>query len=583
MEGYQPELGELVAELRAERGFTSQQRLAEAAEIDVRTLGSLEGGEGIQPAKLGAICKELGVSIDELKRRAVERRQLNSRMKQLDQPSEKLSQRDWFAGVVKKLDEVDSDVNRAFGKLSTPTRASGSTDFSSRRLVASLTSLGIPPEVAFRLLDKLPRALANFVNEHEEMSTSHIRSAVAQLISELSLDDVAETDVFRLREEVNRLEGSSQGTGALSLEEIKFDWASRYARRYGNPSQILQVLEEDGQARKLDYAFIKGELIPHVLRRVLGDDFRIEEGVIVNPSIVSEMARTTLEEFRRLGLYSIRYRTALWLTEDIALHPPHPWVISAATRERTISYDFERARANLLGLVDDEDAPDFSLKHRFSEVVHHYCSAILGTYSGFLGHKHTSSLSILRHWLSIQDDNPVLWKRCELHLIESDLSACKISRQELNVLLKRIDVTLNLRSVPARGDLLEKAHKLSDYATRLHARRVSMTSLEKRLSENNGDDDNALAEIVREIAFSCFGARKVTAIENRATGKLTGFSATPAFEGTILAGRQPLCLFVFCNSFGSMSAQALCDLACDQLNAHRLADTCVTHILQVSR
>lgn len=577
MERYQPHLGELIRELRAEQGFRSQDELADDAGIDVRTVRSVERGGKIQASRLAAVCKSIKISVEALKERAVERQRSLPVAPDEGQTATSVgADGRSFSGVSKELDRIDADVRQIFGPLTAPTREDGITEFSSRRLVSSMSTLGIPPEVIFRILSRLPAALSRFVPDNGVLSTNHIRSAVAQLISKLDLADVAETDLFRFRLEAASHGGAIRHEEAVSLEEIKFGWASRYARRYGNPTQIVRVLEENGQVRNLDYAFIKGELIPHVLRRVLGEDFSMEEGQLVNPSVVSEMARTTLEEFRRLGLYTVRYRTALWLTEDLAIHPPHPWVVSEETRENTIVYDFERAEANLDGLRNTDDVPGFGTKHRFSEVVHHLCSAILATYNGFLGHRHASSLHLLRHWLAIENDNPVLWKSCDLRMIDGDLFACGISRQEFSSLLKRLDVALFSRTIPPTKDLVSKCEKFLEFARQLHVRRTRMRSYHMALASDGIDVRQYLPDLTSEIIFSCFGARKVYPIKDRMSGDLIGFSATPAFEGTVLEGRPPLCVFMFCSGEGDAKSFAqTCERAVDQLNAHRLAETCV--------
>jgi hypothetical protein len=339
----------------------------------------------------------------------------------------------------------------------------------------------------------------------------------------------------------------------------------------------MQVLEENGSTKRLDYGFIKGDLIPNALRRILGEDFSIDENQLVNPSVVSEMARTTLEEFRRLGLYTIRYRTALWLTEDLALHPPHPWVVSAESRKATIDYDFERAAANFQGMEDTRNRNEFSIRHRFSEIIHHLSSAILATYSGFLGHRQTSSLHILRHWLAIQDDNPVLWKNCDLRLIDSDLYACGLSRNDFSTLLKRIDISLHSRGTTTLDDLVKKCSELKNFASLLYKRRSTMIDLETSRNKGAEVEFAELAEIIKEVIFSCFGARRVVPIYREKDSRdIIGFSSTPQFEGTVLEGRPPLCLFlIFGGNENERKIEITCEMAVDKLNAHRLAETCL--------
>lgn len=577
MDDCQPELGRILKELRAEKRIGSQDDMASKAGIDQRTVSSVENGGKVLDSKIVAICEVLGITIGQLRILSLERKR--------DSPSEntkkqKIAERSAdspFLSAMEKLQEIDVEVKRRFGSLENPTRSDGKSEFSSGRLISSLSTLGIPLEISFNILGKLPNELEKQISNSPKLSTGHIRSAVAQLISELRPVDIRSTEIYQIRAELSKQsDGEVDTADPPSIDEIKFDWASRYARRYGNPNQIMQILELDGKSHRLDYNFLKNELLPHVLRRILGEGFSIAPSEIVNPSVVSEMARSTLEEFRRLGLYTIRYRTALWLAEDIAIHPPHPWVVSQETRSSTIRYDFDRANANLGGLKDAANSNVFEIRHRFSEVIHHLCSAILATYNGFLGQKYTSSLYILRNWLSLEHENFTLWRTCELRFIESDLLAVGISLQDFSSLLKRVDVSMKSHTDEARDDLVLKCEKLTIVAEKLASFRNHMKRLEEAISNSSRPHGPDLQEITRETLISCFGCKKVRPVTDRVQESVIGFASTPAFERTVLSGRPPLCVFIFCNDDRVESdVTALISRSIDQINAHKLAETCL--------
>lgn len=347
MEDYQPELGEIVRELRAEGGLGSQDDLAHKAGIGVRAVRNIETGKVAQENSLALVCQALGTSSSEVKKKALERRKLNSSTQTEISGNGSLKNYGTFSDTIDRLDNIDSLVTKNYGVLISPTREDDNIFFSSRRLISSLSSIGITLDVAFIIIEHLPKSLGDILSDSTNFSTNHVRMAVSKSIASLRPDEILRTDVFQKHLGISK---SSEKEMTATVREMISGWAKRYARRYGNPSQITQILQENGEAVRLDYNFLKTELIPHVLRRVLGNDFSISSSTIVNKSIVSDMSRSTLEEFRRLGLYTIRYRTALWLAEDLAVHPPHPWIVSENTRDETIKYDLDRANANIKGL-----------------------------------------------------------------------------------------------------------------------------------------------------------------------------------------------------------------------------------------
>lgn len=572
MTEYQPHLGEILKELRAENGAGSQEEFADKIGIDVRTLRKIEKGQPFQPNSLALICHGLKTSAAEVKMAALERMR-NLREEENTEHREATGSN--YTSIRANLDDIDQVIRDQHGQLTSPTRAENDdeTEFSSRRLVSSLASLGIPLDVTFLILEALPATLEKILEEGENFTTGQIRIAVAKCISSLHPDQLMATEEYQNQ---LKLEHNTEKELREVVRDLTVSWAKRYARRYGNPSQITQVLQQNGSVVKLDYQFLKAELIPHVLTRVLGEDFSISTSIIVNPTVVSEMARSTLEEFRRLGLYTIRYRTALWMAEDIAIHPPHPWIVSEESRTETIEYDLERGEANLSGLSLGSGFPVIDSQHRYDETIHHYCSAVLAIYSGFLGHKYTASIHVLRHWLSMADENTVLWQRCNLRYIDSDLASLGISKQDFLGRLKTMETANLLSQKTDKGDLLENCEYLRRVATSLYERRKEMNRISNLLAKRDPVEDAELLLIAQETAISCLGTKRIGEIYDRGSGDIIGFRGSPNVKGSILANRAPMCLFLIANDqIDRSKIKNLVDRAADQLFAHRLANTCI--------
>lgn len=573
MERYQPQLGQLLRAHRTQKGYT-KQALADAAGVDVRTVASLERGSAIQEIKLGAISTALGVSVadlEDLKAQALNLRRASPAAPPIAN-STSAPKEGPFGRIAHELDAVDERIRAAFGELRSPARSNELMDFSSRRLISSLSSLGIPLEIILLVLQELPEELEKTVNQ-DDFSTAHIRSAVARIISGLSTATIQASESYQARRALAR---EADQRAAITAHEIKFDWASRYARRYGNPHQIIQVLEEDGTSRKLDYAFLWKELIPHCMKRILGDGFNVGDTTLISKSVIEEMARSALEEFNRIGLYSIRYRTALLLIEDMAIHPPHPWMVTPETKDTTIAYDFERAEANLLGLEQGTIEGGFDTSYRYNEILHHLCSAILAVYSGFLGHRDTSSIHLLRHWLNIEEENPVLWRSCDLRLINSDLAEIGLSKHEFSALLKRMEIADHGANRKPAAELAASGRKLMTLAQSLVAARSRMSALRNELKPNVRPSHHVFEAIARETAMASLGCKRVFPLIGPEGKSTIGFRGSIKLEKTMLRNRSGLTIFLFCfDPSDPGEIQAVLEQAMDQLRAHRMAETCI--------
>lgn len=562
---YQPELGRLVRSLR-EKQMLSLDSAAAKAKIDKRTFSRIENGQAVQPSSLLKVCDFFG-GADKVRQLLEDsltaKDELEMRL-QRRLPLRDLS----FSQITKHLDEIDDRIGKDFKHIVSPTRGSAPTTFSSRKLISSLSALGIPLEIVLTILDALPDELHSLVERKiEPISTNHVRAAVMRLITNLSPSEIASTELFRLRQEIAR-EGDQMAISAP--EKIRFDWSARYARRFGAASQAIQVIERDGKVSSLDYSFLRNTLLPHAMRRLLGRDFPIEGNSMVSYTIMGEMAESILDEFKRLGLYTIRYKTALRLAEDIAMHPPHPWVVVDSTRAETIDYDLQRARANIERLVDPAESARIDIEYRHSEALRHACSAILGIYSAYLGNKDTSAIHLLHHWLGLDEANPILWQSCSLRLIDSDLQAIGVEKQELTHRLKR----LGLPQRATASELAERCTEFVEMVERLRLRRAMMDAAAR--SAKSGDPislEEALA-IVHETVMVCFGCRRLKSLQDSSRSRNIGFLGTVRTAGSALEGLPPSTVFLLCDDPTDVGCvERVVSDAVDQLAAHRSSRT----------
>lgn len=567
MNDYQPYIGRVVKELRLARSW-SQEQLATNAGIDLRTLKKIERGDSVR-AGYGEVSGVLG-GFDNIRARVIQMREEQQRTPPQAPPQPIIIQR-YQAAMALHLNQVDEEVRRRFGALSSPTRDAGSGRhdvFSSRKLIASLTTLGIPVEAGFRLLDDLPDMLSQLVAASDSLSTNHVRSAVARLIERLPADVIEQTGLYQLREELSQEDGRAS---TPSPEQLKADWASRYARRYGGGERAIQILQRDGNLTDLNFNFLKDELLPHVLKRLLGKSFSLENNRVISKETLKHMARETLDEFIRLGLYTIRYKTALRIAEDLAMHPPHPWLVIEGTRQATVDYDFAKARENIVRLKDPAEGDRASVAYRYMESLRHIASGILGIYSGFLGNHETSPLHLLYAALGLEKDNRVLWERCRLRLIDSDLQTLLVPKQELMAQLKRSEMSTR---TDTPFELAERCHQFLRLAEQLREHRDRMDAVEAALNDGSIATHAELLALARETVISCLGGRRLKALEDRSLSVPIGLIGSVQTEDSVLRNRSASVIFLLCADPNDDALTAnLMRQTKDQIAAHQASKT----------
>lgn len=201
---------------------------------------------------------------------------------------------------------------------------------------------------------------------------------------------------------------------------------------------------------------------------------------------------------------------------------------------------------------------------------------MLAIYSGFLGHKYATSVHLLRHWLSMKDDNSVLWSRCDLRHIESDLVFLGISKQDLLARLKTMEPANLLTCEKFTENLVTSCRELQRIVIAVDSRRRTMRQLDGILKGRLVPSESDFAELARETAIVCLGTKRIGDVIDRATEQVIGFRGVPRTDKSILSNRSPMFIFITASNADSLDrASRIANHALDQLNAHRLADTCI--------
>lgn len=281
-------------------------------------------------------------------------------------------------------------------------------DFSSQKLFESLTQLGIPLAVAFFVVEHTEQELRKLSQTHKQLTTDDIRVAVAHIL---------------YHHEAMPVPGSRQ----------EF-WGDAYVRRYGNPNQHIQVLLSDGAFHDLNYNYIRENIIPELISSVWQIvNFEHLRHAIPEQEI-QDMAAEILAVIRNLNLYRIHHSSLLTIARELALQPPHPWMVCNAYQYDAIRYDYERAEKHIADakralLEDDYDLSIYNMR----ECLHHASSALLAFYGFYMGCNYLSPLHNLHHIITlIINEKPLEARYHSSRDIQHDLASVGLSLHALS-------------------------------------------------------------------------------------------------------------------------------------------------------
>jgi hypothetical protein len=296
--------------------------------------------------------------------------------------------------------------------------------FSAEKLFSSLMQIGLPFEASIRIPFQIVPVLANLKDAEPDktFTTSDIRVAVVHCIDGLVYQD-------------------------HTVEEVNM-WASAYIRRFGNPNNDYLMVIDNGEERPLNHEYAQSVLIPHLLRRIIGaEECNAPEEQfpeIFSTTQMDRMSREILKYVTALNVYCVRYKTLLYLLQDLVLEPPHPWIVSKESKATVANYNIRNADHHLLQLGRGTSVKNPALFNQSArECFMHLSAAILSHYGAFLGVSNRYGFLELIRLLKLRKSNLALWSYCAVREIEGDLRTLNCTVGSLLNRLERIMHNLN--------------------------------------------------------------------------------------------------------------------------------------------
>jgi hypothetical protein len=314
--------------------------------------------------------------------------------------------------IKKFIDQIDIEMNSRF-KIINSKNLSKKERFKSEKLIYSLVSIGIPLNFTIKILNFVSaNIIANYKKEFLE--TSEIRKVVRNTL--------------------------------YSLEKIGFEqkqcqiWGDVYVRKYGNPEGAMEIIHINDETELLDYDFIQEKLIPETLAEILQTEKSRILKSISKKEIVS-MGNELMRIISELGIYRIHHRTLLLLAKDVAMQPPHSWVIDPNKLFEYVEKDFKKADQHLKEAKCFFDEKNFPYcRNSIRECIHHVSAAILGYYKDISGFGDLSAFHNLMNRVNeiILEKNTQLIEESKIRMLEGDIRMCNLTVYDFSELMKKL-------------------------------------------------------------------------------------------------------------------------------------------------
>ena len=316
--------------------------------------------------------------------------------------------------VISKLyslfDEEDKEINKLIPDGVEIVKTGQTTQFKSSKILTSLVNIGMPLEIAVKTLELVLIDVNEKASITHVITTKEIRQCVANAIREVDSGDEWESE----------------------------EWSYRYTRKYGHDNRRIRIYNfPPNQSEEcVSYSIIR-DLMETAFKRIIPDPV-VES---LPRQHIDEMAQYILEFINGCDLYYIDYNILLAMIVELSRQPPHPWLITAKTREKICQYDYDAIQSNLMEIDDSLQKGVPITKYCYAEIIHHASSLILEKYEWFLGTEEYSSFYILKKMIEDyrkMDIDDILAVAPSMQLLSRDIALAGESFESLLSLMQQL-------------------------------------------------------------------------------------------------------------------------------------------------
>ncbi|MCE5280327.1 MAG: hypothetical protein ABFD92_07795 [Planctomycetaceae bacterium] len=374
----------------------------------------------------------------------------------------------WVA-MRNKFAAIDDEINAMFPD--SPQTSDQNRPFSCERLISSLVKLDIPVAVAMDVLDVLRSDLIR--SNQTLLTTSDIRKAVSAVLHKLESDeyDKQKTQV----------------------------WGDSYVRTYANCTYHVEVIYPDGCITVFDSEYVRSKLLHDMIDLILPQTGFARFAPFLPNNEETQIAASIMSAVEGLHLYRIHYDALLLLVKELALQPPHPWLIQKVFEYEAVLYDHSKAAVHARDVREYRQRDIAASLYAARECVHHSSSAILAYYGAWMGCGHMAPFRNLVHLVGHLDRKTpeYLEHYSRIGSICQDLVRNKLRLSDFLKILNNIETYLNthVSSNPATIDrfveAVEGLHRVEEMLLKMY---IEVNAL-KRISPTRVTSTTEICDI----------------------------------------------------------------------------------------
>lgn len=280
------------------------------------------------------------------------------------------------AAQIAFLDELDQKVFIQYGKKILSSKYGSLENFSTEKIICSLLNIGMPFEMTLKVVETVVDTLVSLdyrKSNFGELTTEQIRNEVYYTICRLSFESDNKIDIY--------------------------EWAGKYARRYGHNSTILKIVDVDGNAAPISLKYISDNIIKDMFCRVTGNNNCYDSLLRTE---INKIALDIMEFLKGCDAYYLDYEKLISFLIEIASRAPHPYIVSKERKEKILEYHSEKAKKHLQKLKNKE-AEHITIL----ETLYHSGALLVSIYSNVTGYLETSPITILHQSIArmgVEDD-----------------------------------------------------------------------------------------------------------------------------------------------------------------------------------
>lgn len=352
---------------------------------------------------------------------------------------------------------LNEKVYKIYGRKIKSSKIDVDEEFNVQKIFKSLIKIGLPIKKAFYVLEKVVSQItmvSYYDNNERNINTNDIKKCVYQQICNIPIDDEA---------------------SGYDINE----WSGKYARRYGHDNHRMRIHMPDGSIKQLSYDFVLNTLLKDLVLDATGS---IEYYQNTYRNELKYMAEEIVYFLQNCDLYDARYDVLLVFIKEIAIQPPHPWLLTDETKDYIIDYN-EKTLKKHLKKIKEEKQEEITIL----ETIYHATAIILGHYSMVIGFSESSPINLLVQAINKMDKNqkiPV--KKSELLQLKSDLKKCNVDWGNFKIMINQIYDDMVLHRNFQGDSMARNAFELGEIAQKL-------VRLYKGTKENNLDIIESIA------------------------------------------------------------------------------------------